>query len=142
MGTPRSDIPETLDTYSPATGRSPADEPIYVPRTPRRYEPPPRRSWRHIVLFLLTVFTTTLVGGSHYAAFANDFGSGGPIDLSSASLYLNGLWYSASILAILGAHEFGHYYACRYYGVDASLPYFLPAPLPLTGTPARSPIRR
>jgi membrane-associated protease RseP (regulator of RpoE activity) len=44
------------------------------------------------------------------------------------------LWYSASILAILGAHEFGHYYACRYYGVDASLPYFLPAPLPLTGT--------
>jgi membrane-associated protease RseP (regulator of RpoE activity) len=31
-------------------------------------------------------------------------------------------------------HEFGHYFACRYYRVDASLPYFLPAPLPLTGT--------
>jgi membrane-associated protease RseP (regulator of RpoE activity) len=86
-----------------------------------------------VVLFLLTVFTTTLVGGSHYEAFANDFGSG-RIDLTSASLYLNGLWYSVSILAILGAHEFGHYWACRYYGVDASLPYFLPAPLPLTGT--------
>ena len=94
---------------------------------------PPCRNWRHVVLFLLTVFTTTLVGGSHYEAFANDFGSG-RIDLTSASLYLNGLWYSVSILAILGAHEFGHYYACRYYGVDASLPYFLPAPLPLTGT--------
>ena len=56
------------------------------------------------------------------------------LDLSGIGLYLGGLWYSASILAILGAHEYGHYYACRYYGVDASLPYFLPAPLPLTGT--------
>src|SRR5918996_1724178 len=132
MGTPRPDIPEILDTYSPAAGRSP-DEPTYVPRTQPRFEPPPRRTWRHVLLFILTVFTTTLVGGAHYAAFANDFG-GATIDLSSAALYLNGLWYSVSILAILGAHEFGHYYACRYYGVDASLPYFLPAPLPLTGT--------
>jgi membrane-associated protease RseP (regulator of RpoE activity) len=56
------------------------------------------------------------------------------MDLAATDLLLNGLWYSVSILAILGAHEFGHYYACRYYGVDASLPYFLPAPLPLTGT--------
>jgi membrane-associated protease RseP (regulator of RpoE activity) len=50
-----------------------------------------------------------------------------------ADLLVRGLWYSATILAILGCHEFGHYLACRYYGVDASLPYFLPAPL-LTGT--------
>ncbi len=52
----------------------------------------------------------------------------------SPNFLLNGLWYSGSILGILGAHEFGHYFACRIYGVDASLPYFLPAPLPLTGT--------
>ena len=45
-----------------------------------------------------------------------------------------GFWYSGTILAILGCHEFGHYFACRYYDVDASLPFFLPAPLPLTGT--------
>jgi membrane-associated protease RseP (regulator of RpoE activity) len=133
MGTPRPDIPEILDSYSPAAGRSPADEPTSVPRPQPHFEPPPRRTWRHVLLFILTVFSTTLVGGAHYAAFVNDFG-GTPIDLSSAVLYLNGLWYSVSILAILGAHEFGHYYACRYYGVDASLPYFLPAPLPLTGT--------
>jgi membrane-associated protease RseP (regulator of RpoE activity) len=133
MGTPRPDIPEILDTYSPAAGHPPADHPTYVPRAPQRFEPPPRRTWRHVVLFILTVLSTTLVGGAHYRAFVNDFG-GATIDLSSASLYLNGLWYSVAILAILGAHEFGHYYACRYYGVDASLPYFLPAPLPLTGT--------
>ena len=38
------------------------------------------------------------------------------------------------MLGILGAHELGHYLACRYYDVDATLPWFLPAPLPLTGT--------
>jgi membrane-associated protease RseP (regulator of RpoE activity) len=50
------------------------------------------------------------------------------------SLILRGFWYSGTILAILGCHELGHYFACRYYDVDASLPFFLPAPLPLTGT--------
>ena len=47
---------------------------------------------------------------------------------------LGGLWYSATILAILGSHELGHYFACRYYDVDASLPFFIPVPLLLTGT--------
>jgi membrane-associated protease RseP (regulator of RpoE activity) len=28
----------------------------------------------------------------------------------------------------------GHYLTCVYYGVDASLPYFLPSPMPVTGT--------
>src|SRR5688500_10528220 len=93
----------------------------------------PRRPWRHIILFLLTVATTTLVGAEHFASFHLDFGSR-DLDLSGWEFWVNGLWYSASILAILGAHEFGHYFACRYYRVDASLPYFLPAPLPLTGT--------
>jgi membrane-associated protease RseP (regulator of RpoE activity) len=102
------------------------------PHRPSYRTDPPRR-WRHIVLFLLTIVSTMLVGADHFASFAADFGTRS-LDLSGTELLLNGLWYSASILAILGAHEFGHYYACRYYGVDASLPYFLPAPLPLTGT--------
>jgi membrane-associated protease RseP (regulator of RpoE activity) len=59
---------------------------------------------------------------------------------------LNGLWYALTILAILGAHELGHYLACRYYGISATLPYFLPIPFPLTGTAGafiriRQPIR-
>lgn len=43
-------------------------------------------------------------------------------------LLLRGLWYSGTTLAILGCHELGHYFACRYYDVDASLPFFIPAP--------------
>ena len=35
------------------------------------------------------------------------------------------------MLAILGAHEMGHYLACRFYGIDATLPYFIPMPLTL-----------
>lgn len=43
-----------------------------------------------------------------------------------------GLKFSVSLLAILTAHEAGHYVACRLYGVDATLPYFVPLP-PLLG---------
>ncbi len=46
-------------------------------------------------------------------------------------LALNGLAFSVTLMAILLAHELGHYFACRYYGIDASLPYFLPCPSPI-----------
>lgn len=39
-----------------------------------------------------------------------------------------GLLYTGSLLAILAAHESGHYLFCRYYGVDATLPFFIPQP--------------
>jgi membrane-associated protease RseP (regulator of RpoE activity) len=39
-----------------------------------------------------------------------------------------GLKFSGSLLAILTAHESGHYLFCRYYGVDATLPFFIPQP--------------
>ena len=90
------------------------------------------RRWLHFLLFVLTCLTTTLVGAEHYATYVSDFGRH-PVTLS-ISLILHGLWYSATILLILGAHELGHYLACRYYQVDASLPFFIPMPLVLTGT--------
>jgi membrane-associated protease RseP (regulator of RpoE activity) len=72
----------------------------------------------------------------HYFGFTQGFNSEAIVlpNFREAQFYVNGLWYSATILAILGCHEMGHYVACRYYRVDASLPFFLPAPLPLTGT--------
>lgn len=99
MGSPPSQ-PLDIDLPPPTV----SDEPVYAP--PARPQPK-QRPWRHLILFVLTLLSTTLVGGSIY---------------------------SACILAILGAHEMGHYLACRYYRVDASLPYFLPMPLLLTGT--------
>ena len=71
------------------------------------------------------------MGALHYAGFKAGFTNAVPT--LGLPLFLNGFWYSLTILGILGCHELGHYYACRYYQVDASLPYFLPAPI-LTGT--------
>lgn len=90
------------------------------------------RVWLHVLLLVLTIGTTTLAGVDHYLAFRSDFQLE-TIPLR-AGLVWYGLFYSVTILAILGCHELGHYFACRYYDVDASLPYFLPVPTPLTGT--------
>ena len=117
---------------------SPSDPPS--PHEPQRWtaldlsppippKPPRRRAWVNALLFVATVATTTLFGSLHYEGFVSDFDG----VAQSPVLLWHGLWYSVTILAILGAHEFGHYFACRYYRVDASLPYFLPAPF-LTGT--------
>ena len=98
----------------------------YVPPAP---DPDVRRPSivRHLLLFAATVATTTIVGVGHYYGFlAAPSGAFPPI--VAWTQYLNGLWYSGAVLAILGTHEMGHYLACRYYRVDASLPYFLPLP--------------
>jgi membrane-associated protease RseP (regulator of RpoE activity) len=101
-----------------------------------------RRLWLHILLFALTLFTTTLVGAGMQYNFANNlpffdadhFSRVYLTGLESPAAFLSGLPFSASLLTILLAHEMGHYLACMYYGVDASLPYFLPSPMPVTGT--------
>ncbi len=109
----------------------PEQPPVGIPST-RSYRLRREPLGRYVVLFILTVLSTTQAGGSHWFFFVSAFGERPAIPI--ASLLLHGLWYSASILAILGCHELGHYFACRYYRVDASRPYFLPVPLPLTGT--------
>jgi membrane-associated protease RseP (regulator of RpoE activity) len=91
------------------------------------------RVWWHVVLLILTLASTTFMGINHYLAFLADFVPLTGLPMPFPELLVRGLWYSATLLAILGCHELGHYFACRYYDVDASLPYFIPAPL-LTGT--------
>lgn len=110
-------------------GAETASPPWRVPEPPRRFQ---HVIWKHVLLFLLTLATTTLAGAEHYAAFLAAFRPQ-PIPFTWG-LAMNGLWYSVTILGILGFHEMGHYLACRYYGVDATLPFFLPLPGVLTGT--------
>ncbi len=111
------------------------DSVLPVPPPPDAGAPPLRQWLVHGGCLLATFVVTTFFGGWHYVGFLADFGQEAPVlPLTGAHFWLGGLWFSVSVLAILGAHEAGHYVACRRYGVDASLPYFLPAPLPLTGT--------
>jgi len=112
------------------------DNPGQAPPPPFVWTPLPKfrdRVWLHVLLFALTIVSTTFAGAGHYASFRSDFVEA-PLGLPMSALLLGGLWYSGTILAILGCHELGHYFACRYYDVDASLPFFLPVPLLLTGT--------
>jgi len=95
---------------------------------------PKDRYWRHAALLLLTFLTTTWVGAGHYASYLLDFREG-PLSTDGWGLALGGLWYSLTIMLILGAHELGHYFACLHYRINASLPFFIPVPPPvLTGT--------
>lgn len=106
---------------------------------PKPLPPPKGRLWVQLLLLAATLLTTTVMGGCHYYSFSLDLASSAtpeaapPIDFGSVSFYLHGLWYSLTILAILGCHEMGHYVACLRYDVIATRPFFLPAPV-LTGT--------
>ena len=88
---------------------------------------------RHLGLFLLTALTTTAAGACTTADFLDAFGRATSA-LSWTQLALGGLWFSVPFLGFLTAHEFGHYCAARWHGLRPSLPYYLPAPLPLTGS--------
>jgi membrane-associated protease RseP (regulator of RpoE activity) len=103
-----------------------------------------QRYWLHALLLVATCFTTLVVGARMEFNFLNNlpafaFGNEsipffkiGWI-LERPSRLLMGIPFSATLLGILLAHEMGHYLLCRYYGVRATLPFFIPAPT-LIGT--------
>src|SRR5262245_24875835 len=97
-----------------------------------------RFPWLHAALFALTCCTTLLMGTLLMAEFNQTLGD----DLTAPireiwrnpAILLTGLPFSLAIMTILFAHEMGHYLTCRYYGIAASLPYFIPMPIPPVGT--------
>jgi len=122
---------------------------VYVPRPKQRY-------WLHALLFLATVFTTLVIGSRMEFNFLHDQPAFSLNDdalpffplrwaLTQPSRLLLGVPFASTLMLILLAHEMGHYLYCRYYGVYATLPFFIPAPT-LIGTLGafiriRSPIR-
>jgi len=92
--------------------------------------------WLNVALFGLTCLSTIVMGCFLMALFTNtfkDFVSFSRETLASPLSLLKGLPFSFAIMTILLGHEMGHYLTCRYYGIEATLPYFIPAPT-LVGT--------
>jgi len=119
-------------------------------------QPFKQRYWLHMVLLLVTIFTTLVVGARMEFNFQHDLPAFSLNDdevplfpwewiRSDPSRLLLGVPFASTLMLILLAHEMGHYLCCRYYGVNATLPFFIPAPT-LIGTLGafiriRSPIR-
>src|SRR6059058_5764167 len=134
--------PSTYQDYRPME--------VYVVR------PPKPRYALHAMLFLATIFTTLVVGARMEFNFLHNLPVFSLNDdalplfpvrwaLAQPSRVLLGIPFASTLMLILLAHEMGHYLCCRYYGVYATLPFFIPAPT-LIGTLGafiriRSPIR-
>ena len=85
---------------------------------PRR---PPRLRWpRAIALFGLTLVTTTWAEAEYVGG-----------DVGTLAGWVAGLSFSLPLMAILVAHEGGHYVAAKLHRVETSPPYFIPVPAPL-----------
>ena len=131
---------------------------IWEPLEPAAPRPDVATWIRHILLLLLTLFTATVAGlmepfGPIPLIFSLDASAANDSSQLLAALpaaYVTtvsevvrllatnsealkiGLSFSVPLLFILTCHEFGHYIACRRYGVNATLPFFIPMP-PLIG---------
>jgi membrane-associated protease RseP (regulator of RpoE activity) len=91
--------------------------------------PAPQRLWLHAVLLAATLLTTTVFGGLAFGELPAGFKPHGLLQLILHPATVRaGLAFALPLLVILLAHESGHYLACRRYGLDATLPYFIPAP--------------
>lgn len=101
---------------------------IILTAIPIVFDPKPSKWTINLVLFVATVLSTLFIG-----AMGEVSERGGDLTFTAADLLL-GLPYCLSILLILGAHEFGHYFAARYHKVPVTLPYFIPFPFSIIGT--------
>lgn len=107
------------------------DEEPLIYLVPAKPEARPARVGVNILLFVLTVFSVMFVGAQPEGTPPPDLL--GQVWFVARSI-LTGWPYAASLMAILLAHEFGHYLMSRHHKTRATLPYFIPLPLPPLGT--------
>ncbi|MEK6325484.1 MAG: site-2 protease family protein [Acidobacteriota bacterium] len=93
----------------------------------------------HSALLVATAISTTLTGAAFAAPVQDDSSLIGSLlapviavlrETAAGNLdpLAKGLLFTFTLLTVLGAHELGHYFACRHYGIRATLPFFIPAP--------------
>jgi membrane-associated protease RseP (regulator of RpoE activity) len=130
-----------------------------VPTQPEAYVVTRRQKrpyWLHLLLLLVTVLTTLIVGAQLNANFLRGLPAFTVGDEMMPLFHPKWIWqqpgrilmgipFSLTLMTILLAHEFGHFILCEKYGVNATLPFFIPAPT-LIGTMGafiriKSPIR-
>jgi len=127
-------------THPPYRDGSPLSPPPIPDGQPVAYPPPgPRSPGRphvrsrpalHLALLGITAVTLAITGGGFWGPLLPE-----PLDWINPRALLRaavgGIPYAFWVLLILGAHEMGHYLACRYYGIPATLPFFVPGIPPL-----------
>jgi membrane-associated protease RseP (regulator of RpoE activity) len=106
--------------------------------------PSPQRYWLHALFFLATCFTTLVMGARMQYNFEHNQPALSVSDeslpyfpagwaFSQPARLLAGWPFAATVMLFFLAHEMGHYLCCRYYGIHATLPFFIPLPT-LIGT--------
>ena len=92
---------------------------------PGQPTPKPSNPWVNLILLIITFFSVMVTGAlfSLQGELSEDFGQ------AALQLVREGWPFAVSILAVLGAHEFGHYLVGRAHGVHVTLPYFIPMPI-------------
>jgi len=95
--------------------------------------PRPSNPWINLLLFIITGVSVVFAGTffEYRGPLTTDFNQLWPFLLPAI---LRGLAFAGSLLAILLAHEFGHYLAARYHRSAVTLPYFIPFPFSPFGT--------
>ena len=87
----------------------------------------PSNPWVNVGLGIATILSVMLTGAL-FSATVDPFAQG----FTLASLWtvvIQGWPFAVSMMAILAAHEFGHYLAGRFHGTKVTLPYFIPMPI-------------
>ncbi|MEM7031195.1 MAG: site-2 protease family protein [Chloroflexota bacterium] len=110
--------------YTPMLRRSGTSTMVELIANPGTIHPKPSDPRINVILFIITVISMLVIGAMNEGV--NPFENPGGITA--------GLPFALSFLAILGAHEFGHYFVARYHKVAVTLPYFIPFPISLWGT--------
>ncbi len=106
-----------------------------VPRLRQRY-------WLHALLLVATCFTTLVMGARMQYNFEHNLPALSVSDeslpyfpynwaFSQPARLLAGWPFAATVMLFFLAHEMGHYLCCRFYGIYATLPFFIPLPTPI-----------